>query len=223
MTGHHASFEQLGDFADGSLGASEAETVARHVGSCAECAADLARLRALLDRATTLSRELEPPAEAWLALRDSLGPRSRRAPVAARPWIRGWMLRAAAAMVLIAGSSALTVLALRSRFGEPVPNAPPPTVMARAAAPAVVRAVDQSYIGVVEELTATLRAQRRSLAPATVATLERTLRVIDDAIAEARDALAADPGNSALLDILSANYEQKVELLRRASELLART
>ena len=42
-------------------------------------------------------------------------------------------------------------------------------------------------------------------------------------IAEARAALAADPGNDALLDVLSANYEQKVQLLRRASELPART
>jgi hypothetical protein len=54
-------------------------------------------------------------------------------------------------------------------------------------------------------------------------TLERTLRVIDEAIAEARAALAADPSNRTLLDVLSANYEQKVELLRRASELPART
>jgi hypothetical protein len=76
---------------------------------------------------------------------------------------------------------------------------------------------------VVEELTAALEVQRRTLAPETVMILERTLRVIDDAIAEARAALAADPRNGALVDVLSANYEQKVHLLRRASELRART
>jgi hypothetical protein len=91
------------------------------------------------------------------------------------------------------------------------------------ATPAVLRAVDESYAGVLEELATTLATQRRALAPETVATLERTLRIIDEAIAEARSALAADPGNGALLDVLSANYEQKVQLLRRASELPART
>ncbi len=91
------------------------------------------------------------------------------------------------------------------------------------AVPAAVRVVERSYGGVLDELTITLRGQRGALAPATIATLERTLRIIDEAIAEAAAALAADPGNDALLDVLSANYEQKVQLLRRASELPART
>ena len=131
-------------------------------------------------------------------------------------------MRAAAAIVLVAGSSILTVLALRAR--EPsraTPAAAFPTVAV--AMPAALRAVDDSYAGVLEELTTTLRSQRASLAPTTVATLERTLRIIDEAIMEARTALAADPGNAALLDVLSGNYEQKVQLLRRASELAART
>jgi hypothetical protein len=223
MSTDHASFEHLSVLADESVESHEAAATARHVDSCADCAAELARLRSLLERTRSLSRAIEPPAEAWPALRDRLSSRRRRAPAIARPWIREWGLRAAAAVVLVAGSSALTVLTLRARSAPPVAEAPSSTGSTRAIAPAAVRAVEQSYVGVVEELTTTLRTQRASLAPTTVATLERTLRIIDDAIAEARSALLADPGNAALLDILSANYEQKVELLRRASELLART
>jgi hypothetical protein len=95
---------------------------------------------------------------------------------------------------------------------------PPAPVM-----PAAVHAVERSYADVVDELSAAVNAQRQTLNPETVAILERTLRVIDEAIAEARAALAADPRNDALVDVLSANYEQKVQLLRRASELRART
>jgi hypothetical protein len=125
-------------------------------------------------------------------------------------------------VLLAVSSSALTVLALRgwpsTRSGA-IARGP----ASEPGVPAAVRAVERSYGDVVEELTAALRVQRDTLAPETVATLERSLRVIDEAIAEARAALAADPGNRALVDVLSAAYEQKVDLLRRASELPART
>ncbi len=222
MTLEHVSFERLSDYIDGSVGASEATAIERHVAICAGCGDQVARLRSLLERATALPSSVEPPPEVWLGVRDRL--QSRRPVVAkpARPWILEWGLRAAATIVLVAASSVLAVIMLRSRPSEPrstVPN----VVAIPVESQTVVRTVEQSYGSVLEELTSTLRAQRASLAPETVATLERTLRIIDDAIAEARAALAADPGNRALLDILSANYEQKVELLRRASELTART
>jgi hypothetical protein len=57
------------------------------------------------------------------------------------------------------------------------------------------------------------------LSPATVRVVERSLATIDTAIAEARAALASDPANRSLVEILSANYERKVELLQRATEL----
>ena len=41
----------------------------------------------------------------------------------------------------------------------------------------------------------------------------------DSAIAEARAALLADPNNGMLVDLLSASYQRKLDLLRRTSEL----
>lgn len=219
----HPPFEQLSGFADGDLALEVSAAVERHLAACVSCRAELVRLRAVLDRAAALPPAIEPPADAWNALRYRLRKQGMSAPPAVR-WARQWGLRAAAALLLVAGSSSLTVLALRGRAPtppgaagqDPAPLAVPATVPA-------VQAVERSYADVVEELTATLRAQRGALAPTTLATLERTLRVIDAAIAEARAALSADPGNDTLLDVLSANYEQKVQLLRRASELPART
>jgi anti-sigma factor RsiW len=222
MITDHPSFEQLSDFADGAVTPDVAAAVERHVAGCVACRVNLERLRAVLHRAAALPSTIEPPAEAWSALQVRL---RRPAVSRSRPMVwRRWGLRAAAALLLVAGSSALTVVVLRGRApsdvaaGRQHPGAP-----ARPAAPAAVQAVERSYADVVDELTVTLSTQRKALSPATIATLERSLRVIDDAIREARAALAADPGNDALLDILSANYEQKVQLLRRASELPART
>jgi anti-sigma factor RsiW len=219
----HPPFEQLSAFADGDLAPEASAAVERHLAACVSCRAELVRLRAVLDRAAALPPAIEPPADAWNALRYRLRKQGASAPPGVR-WARQWGLRAAAALVLVAGSSSLTVLALRGRTGAQVggPRHAPAPLVVPATVPAV-QAVERSYADVVDELTATLRAQRGALAPTTVATLERTLGVIDEAIAEARAALAADPGNDVLLDVLSANYEQKVQLLRRASELPGRT
>jgi len=222
MSEGHPPIEQLSDLVDGDLRGESAPSVERHVASCAACAATVRRLRDLIERAGSLPSSVEPPPDAWPAVRARLARRRGRVPVRPIPsWAREWGLRAAAAILLVASSSAVTVLVLRSRAAPD--GRTPPQVERPIALPAEVAAVDRSYAQVVEELTSTLESQRGELAPATVATLQRALRVIDDAIAEARAALAADPRNEALLDVLSANYEQKVQLLRRASELPART
>jgi hypothetical protein len=223
MTTEHPSLEELSQLADGDLASDVAAGVERHIGTCAACRAKREGLRTLLERAAGLPSTIDPPPGAWRVIRGRLGDRSPAVALRPRHWVRrvpakwAWGLRAAAAVLLVAGSSAITVLALRTRPPADVATAPP------VAMPAALAAVEQSYAEVVEELTLTLEAQRGELSSATIATLERTLRVIDGAIAEARAALAADPANDTLLEVLSANYEQKVQLLRRASELPART
>jgi hypothetical protein len=57
------------------------------------------------------------------------------------------------------------------------------------------------------------------LAPETVAQLKASLRTIDEAILEGRGALARDPANKLLIEMLSASYRQKVDLLRRSTEM----
>jgi hypothetical protein len=64
-----------------------------------------------------------------------------------------------------------------------------------------------------------LDSQRDVLAPETVAQLNASLRTIDEAILEARNALARDPANKMLVEMLSASYRQKVDLLRRTTEM----
>ena len=234
----HVAFETLSNFADGILDAAERERVQRHVQSCTDCEERLARLRTLLGAASSLPAELEPPSHLWgdirhriVALSDdqtrslpervTVRPgRGARALWSARnPWLLG-----AAAVVLVAVSSAVTAALLRRPV---VVAAQPAESIARtvplSALPASARAIEADYARTLGELRETLELRRAGLDPATVVKVEASLRVIDQAIAEALRALADDPANLTLVDILSANYERKLELLRRAAELPSST
>jgi hypothetical protein len=98
-----------------------------------------------------------------------------------------------------------------------------PQVAVVAPLPPAARAVDADYAGAIRALNETLAENRNRLDPATIAKVEASLEVIDHAIDEARQALAADPSNLTILDLLASSYERKVELLRRANALLPRT
>jgi hypothetical protein len=84
-------------------------------------------------------------------------------------------------------------------------------------APAV-RAYDKE----IATLRQALR-QRADLDSSTVAVLEHSLRIIDDAIAQSRRALARDPHSRLLGDQLTRALDQKVELLRTAVLLPSRS
>jgi hypothetical protein len=132
---------------------------------------------------------------------------------------------AAAAALLVVASSTVTVLVMNR--GE----APGQTAAAPGGSPDVhlvalsgdMAVAERGYLGTVEELTAVLDESRARLAPETVRAIERSLVVIDEAIAEAREALLNDPANITVRDLLKKGYEQKVDLLRRATARLLET
>ena len=64
-----------------------------------------------------------------------------------------------------------------------------------------------------------LEALHDHLAPETLVKVERALATIDLAIAEGREALLRDPANAALSELVASNYRQKIELLRRMTQL----
>ena len=219
----HIDFEMLNDYADDLLPASERVRVEQHVAACAECRREWVALRELLDLTAAAPRSIEPPSDDWTALRAELERRKEVVlPSSGRHAHPAWRRRAmlaAAALALVASSSAVTAIVMRGRAPAEVAVAPGTQRVDSPALPVAYSATEADYLRTVAELAEALEAQRPSLAPSTIATVERSLRVIDDAIAEARDALANDPGNRVLVDILSANYERKLELLKRAAEL----
>jgi predicted anti-sigma-YlaC factor YlaD len=203
----HLTFEQISELAEGR------EPVSGHVRECEQCRQTLDRVRALIASAQALPREVAPPPDVWSSLRTRIG----RAPARRRSgWrIASWVA-AAAAIVLLVGTAIILPgtagKAKGTKLGRQTPIASSPS-------PVVLVSVEASYSATLSELRRTLDAQRATLSPTTVRVVERSLATIDTAIAEARAALASDPANQSLVELLSTNYERKVELLQRATEL----
>jgi anti-sigma factor RsiW len=219
----HSSLETLSDYVDDVLAPPDRGAVDLHLATCDVCAGRLAELRSLLAASHALPAAIEPPPDLWSDIHSAIVGRveARRPP--GRHWWERRGLLAAAALLLVAASSAVTAVVVRQR--TPGIAVAPPVVAAvpAVALPAAMRAIEADYLGTASELANALAAQRPKLSPSTVAKVEASLRVIDDAIAEARRALVEDPANRILLDIFSSNYERKLELLRRAAELPAST
>jgi anti-sigma factor RsiW len=219
----HLSDERINDLLDGLLTRDEAAVVEPHLAACATCREIALRLRLLATDADALPRSVMPERDLWPALRAELGRRGRPVrviPVRRPPaWAYRSALAAAAAVVFL-----VSVAIVRHVAGDRVAVATRvDSAGAAAVLPTTLVSVERDYQRAAAELRASLDAQRGSLAPETIARVERSLDVIDAAIAEARDALVHDPGNQALADMLAASYGRKLDLLRRATELPSRT
>ncbi len=208
---NHMDLETLSAYADGELNAVAIVRVERHVAECELCRRALDRLRAMVATATALPREIPAPSGMWSAVRARLAetPIPRAQP--ARWWHNGWLM-SAAAVVLVVGTVLLVPRGTGKAKGTKVASQV-------AAMPAVLVSVERNFAPTITELRAVFESQRDSLSPSTIRTLEHSLAVIDTAIAEARAALAAEPGRQALADMLAAYYARKVEFLKRATNL----
>lgn len=186
---------------------------------------DKEMLRTLALRTAQLPREIEPPSDAWEKISAQIA--SERHAVLASAARTSWWQRpaylAAAALLLVAGSSVVTAIAMNGRVRVPRAAATGRSVAAvPRAAPASLAeftARENDYIGTANRLTAILESEEGELAPETVMKLKESIRVIDAAILEARRALAQDPSNKALMEMLTASYGQKVDLLQRTTEM----
>jgi hypothetical protein len=183
-------------------------------------------LRDLQRQTADLPREVVPPAAAWARIKAQIDMESEfRTMTRARReraiWQRPAFL-AAAAVILVAGASLSTALVL----GRRMIAKPEQTVVAIRVGPqsnpatlAEFAAVETDYIGTANRLSAMIENGDTELSPETVAKLRESLRIIDAAIVEARRALAADPANKALIEMLSTSYNQKIDLLKRTSDM----
>ena len=84
-------------------------------------------------------------------------------------------------------------------------------------------AADPVFATEIRKLRKIVRERRSQLDPKTVAVVEQSIAVIDSAIAQSRAALAKDPASGFLASQLNHSLEKKVELLRTAALLPART
>jgi anti-sigma factor RsiW len=215
----------IDDYATGDLDPDASEAVRSHLSECAICTAEFEGLSQVLSSAAQLPRSIDPPVEAWSNIKSRiLGEENARAVYRtdARRLFRVHPVAtavAAAALIAIVSSGA-TFAYMATRDG----NARDARVAQSGdpAAPATLAAFtveENNYLRTASTLQDILDRQENVLAPETVAQLKASLRTIDEAILEARGALARDPANKLLIEMLSANYRQKVDLLRRSTEM----
>jgi hypothetical protein len=88
---------------------------------------------------------------------------------------------------------------------------------------APLRVGSTTYEDEISKLRTVLRSRNADLDRKTVKTIERSLAVIDTAIAQARSALATDPGSRFLNKELTDALDKKVRLLRTAAMLPSKT
>jgi anti-sigma-K factor RskA len=223
---HEVIKHLLDDYVTGELTEDACGPVADHIAACAICAAEVESLKRILARAADLPKSIDPPAEAWSNIRAAIE-RDEHA-VAAHDassrsgfWRQPYLLAAAAILVAVLSSGG-TALYMSSRG---VDGNSPNSIAGNASAgatPATLVAFtieENNYLRNVAVLQDLLDQQEASLAPETVAQLKASLRTIDEAILEARTALARDPANKMLIEMLSGNYRQKMDLLRRTAEM----
>jgi anti-sigma factor RsiW len=217
---------RLSEYLDDDLPAAERAAVEDHLAECADCRAVLVELGAVVARAGALV-DRAPREELWDGIAERIGARQiatvrpLRRSAARRLVLSLPQLAAAAVVLLVVGGSAGWLA------GPMLTGSGAPTVAYAPVAPAAparplatqVAAGDVAMTAVVEELEAILESGRGRLAPSTIATLEANLAIIDTAIGEARQAVAADPGNAYLQTHLADIMRRKVSLLQRAASL----
>jgi anti-sigma-K factor RskA len=213
----------LDDYVNGDLSEDARAPVADHIAACGVCSAEVESLKRILARAAELPKSIDPPADAWSNIRSAIQRDQAAVPTGndglpIPVWRRPVPLAAAAAILAALLSSTMTSLYLNSRSHDPARS-----VSAMDASASVSLASftveENNYLRTAAALQDVLDQQETSLAPETVIQLKASLRTIDEAILEARNALARDPSNKLLVEMLSANYRQKVDLLRRSTEM----
>lgn len=223
---HEVIRHLLDDYVTGELTEDARGPVADHIAACEICTAEVASLNKILARAADLPKSMDPPAEAWSSIRavierdksavaahdSSSAPKFRRRPYA---------LAAAAILVAIV-SSAGTAVYMGSRSSDASFSRSAASNTTSGGMPASLAAFtieENNYLRNVAVLQDLLDQQEALLAPETVAQLKASLRTIDEAILEARTALARDPANRMLIEMLTGTYRQKMDLMRRTSEM----
>ena len=221
---HEVIRHLLDDYVTGDLPEDARGPVGEHIAGCEICRADVEALQQIIADAGNLPKSVDPPREAWQNIRSAIDRDKEAIGVdrdrsSAAFWRRPAVIAAAIVMAAVL-SSAGTVLFLggrndngQSRVVASVANLATPATLA------AFTIEENSYLRNVAVLQDLLDQQESSLAPETVAQLKASLRTIDEAILEARSALARDPANKTLIEMLSGSYRQKMDLMRRTAEM----
>jgi anti-sigma factor RsiW len=214
--------DSLSDYIDEELELSRRAELEAHLLECPDCAATLAALRRVVDRARALpERASEPLPDLWPGIEARITGRPRVVALGGPAWserrVSFTMTQLAAACLAIAVISGGAVWYARTTGRHDAGRLIPGSDAVAAVTPAT--SSPAATTAAVEELRRALASGRDELDPVTVRTLEESLIAIEVAILQARRALDADPRNPYVRAHLDETMRRKVELLHRATML----
>jgi hypothetical protein len=205
---------ELSDYLDDELDAGERTAVEAHLEQCTACRDDLDALRAVAARAGALT-DTPPAADLWPGIAAAID-RRRSAGRSVRRFSFTLPQLVAAGLAIMVLSGGMVWL---GRLGGQRTDFPP--VGAQSEAPPLTFG-DAAYEAAIADLQQTLADARQRLDPDTVRVFDQNMETIDRAIAQCREALAADPGNAYLNTYLAQARARKLALLRHAAAVATR-
>lgn len=172
----------------------------------------------LMADAARLARDIAPQRDLWPGIEAAITRPADAALRAGRPGRTPWYAQAAAAVLLVAGSSLLTYVVVDRQ-----------TVTVQQPAPAGLVLESASFGGQYElsggyklartNVQAQMELELRKLSPEARAEVEENLAVIRGAIDEINAALAREPGNTLLQDLLFKAYREELAVMRKVGGL----
>jgi Putative zinc-finger len=218
---HEEISDKLSDYLDDELAPPDRQAVEAHLQECQACAATLDDLRRIAADAAAL-RDTPPGGDLWPAIAERIASGPRAAAPPRRRFAFTLPQLAAASLLLAALSGWLAVRVLTPSADR---SAAATAGGARSidggadASPTPVAFDEQQYDAAIRELQLAIDRGRGQLDPETIAAVERNLRLVDQAVDEARRALAADPSSGFLSGYVVQTRQRKLDLLRQVAVL----
>jgi tetratricopeptide (TPR) repeat protein len=223
---------RLSEYLDGELASPERAALEEHLEECGDCRALLDDLRRVITQASRLV-DSPPSEDLWAGIAERIHAEKpagidrgastvtdrHRSREASRKLSFSMPQLAAAAVLLVTVSSGVAwQLAGGFSSRQEEVAGPAPTAVASELL-RVARVANLDYESAIAQLETALDAGRQSLDTATVRKVAERLALIDRAIEEARQALAADPSNAYLNHYLAGTMRRKLDLMRRTAAL----
>ena len=164
----------------------------------------------LMIEAKSLATEISPERDLWPGIEEAIARPKRSS------WTPGFA-QAAAIVLLVGASSGLTYLAVK---GEPQPvQVVAPDLIFEPASFGSRYTLGIEYQEARNDLSSRLEKELNRVSPETRDEVERNLAIIRGAIAEINAALADEPDNELLQELLLDAYHEELALMDRVSSL----
>jgi hypothetical protein len=164
----------------------------------------------LLQAASRLTTDISPERDLWPGI-------ARAMETPQRAWWTPMLAQAAAVVLLVGGSSAVTYIAVKQP-APPVAQIAPELAFEQVSFGTGYELGDE-FVKARHALIAELEVELKRLAPTSRAEVAANITVVQDAIYEINAALEQDPNNTLLQQQLLSAYREELTLLRRVGGL----